>query len=322
MSKRKTKEEFINDARKKHGDKYDYSFIFSIKNNKTKVQIKCNTCGNVFYQRLHDHLSGCGCPFCAKNQKKETEQFIKEAASIHKNTYDYSKTKYKNNKEKVTIICPKHGEFQQTPHNHLNGQGCPKCKGENVSKRCKWTTERFIEEAKKIHGNKYDYSKAIYTKSREKIEIICKKHGSFFQIAHDHINGCGCPFCRESKLENEIENLLMANGIIFEREKTFSWLKNKSNLKVDFFLPEYNAVIECQGIQHFEPVDFSNNKNKNANDSFMDICLRDRLKKDYCEKNGIKIYYYTNIHKKYFCKVYRNKEKLLNDIIWTTKKES
>lgn len=66
------------------------------------------------------------------------------------------------------------------------------------------------------------------------------------------MQGQGCPFCNESKLEEEMKLFLNKNGIKFERQKTFDWLKNIKSLKLDFYLPDYNTAIECQGIQHFE----------------------------------------------------------------------
>ena len=83
-----------------------------------------------------------------------TEQFIEKAKIIHGDKYDYSKVDYVNPKTKVCIICSEHGEFWQKPYNHLNGQGCSKCRYETLSNKYKKSTEQFIEEAKKVHGNK------------------------------------------------------------------------------------------------------------------------------------------------------------------------
>ena len=110
-------------------------------------------------------------------KRKTTEQFIAESKQIHKDKYDYSKSEYVNARTKVCIICPEHGEFWQLPSLHINQKcGCPECNG--TKKR---TNEDFIREAKKIHGNKYDYSKVTYNNVNEKICIICPKHGEFWQ---------------------------------------------------------------------------------------------------------------------------------------------
>ena len=102
-----------------------------------------------------------------------TQEFIEKAKEIHGNKYNYSKVDYKNAKTKICIICPIHGEFYQTPDHHLQGQGCPKCSGKNK------TTEEWVEQAKHIHKNRYDYSNSIYINSITPIKIICPIHGEF-----------------------------------------------------------------------------------------------------------------------------------------------
>lgn len=123
-------------------------------------------------------------------KKKTTQKFIKEATNVHKGKYDYSASLYSTNHSKLRIICRSHGEFLQTPANHLQGQGCPICAGTMKS-----NTTEFIIKAEKIHGKKYDYSKSIYKTTMEKIEIVCSKHGSFRQVANDHLRGAGCKKC-------------------------------------------------------------------------------------------------------------------------------
>jgi hypothetical protein len=122
--------------------------------------------------------------------KWTTDTIVKEFKKIHGNKYDYSKVKYVGSDEKVTIICPIHGEFEQTPNMHLQGNGCPICGGSIKS-----TTPEFIKKAKKIHGDKYDYSKVKYINSTTKVTIICKEHGEFEQTPKCHLNGRSCPFC-------------------------------------------------------------------------------------------------------------------------------
>lgn len=121
-----------------------------------------------------------------------TQDFIIKANEIHCNQYDYSQTKYIKSSEKVTIICPIHGIFEQTPNKHLAGQGCKLC-GRN---RTKMTDIEFINKAVSVHGTKYDYSKVIYIGSKDKVEIVCRDHGSFYQTPHSHIIlKQGCPKC-------------------------------------------------------------------------------------------------------------------------------
>ena len=121
-----TTKEYIIKAKKIHNKKYDYSQV-KYCNANTKIKIICREHGE-FLQKPKDHLNGQGCPKCARKYKPNTEEFIQNVKNIHNNKYDYSKVEYMGNKIKVIIICPKHGEFLQTAHNHISGQGCPKCK--------------------------------------------------------------------------------------------------------------------------------------------------------------------------------------------------
>ena len=118
------------------------------------------------------------------------EEFILKSRIIHGYKYDYSKVEYVNAFKKICIICPIHGEFWQTPNNHLRGHGCPVCSG-NI----KYTNDSFITKANEVHNNKYDYSKINYTGNHNKVCIICPEHGEFYQEAKRHLEGCGCPKC-------------------------------------------------------------------------------------------------------------------------------
>ena len=154
----------------------------------------------------------------------------------------------------------------------------------------KLTTEEFISRAKLIHGDKYDYSKVNYISAKTKICIICPVHGEFWQEPAVHLSGCGCPICNESKLELIIQKLLKSNYIEYDQEKTFDWLKNDSYMFLDFYLPEYNIGIECQGIQHFNPIEYFG-----GNDAFESTRDRDILKQKLCKEHNIEILYYTDV---------------------------
>ena len=123
-------------------------------------------------------------------KRSTTDDFIKKAREVHGDKYDYSKVNYVKNSTKVCIICPEHGEFWQIPSNHLKGFGCPKCTNNHH-----YTTEEWIQNAKEVHGDRYDYSKVNYTNRKAKVCIICPEHGEFWQRGGDHLNGQGCPGC-------------------------------------------------------------------------------------------------------------------------------
>lgn len=195
MGKRLTTEEFITKAREVHGDKYDYSKV-EYKGHKMEVCIVCKKCGREFWQTPKNHLRSNGCPTCSKEylgRKKRIHnniEFIEESIKIHGNKYDYSKVNYVNSSTKVCIICPIHGEFWQLPTSHLSGKGCLACSGKK-----RLTKDDFVNRAIEVHGLKYDYSLVEYENLRKKVEIICPKHGSFWQSPAEHMRGFGCIAC-------------------------------------------------------------------------------------------------------------------------------
>jgi len=191
--KRKTTEEFIIDAYCKHSDRYNYKLV-DYKNNRIKVKIICHIHG-IFEQMSGSHLKGQGCPKCAGNIKKSTEEFIEDAYCKHGDRYNYKLVKYINAKTKVKIICPEHGIFKQMSGSHLKGNGCPKCGVFELSNKFKKTTQQFIEDAYCIHGDKYNYSLVQYRNNKTKVKIICHKHGIFKQTPNAHLQGNGCPKC-------------------------------------------------------------------------------------------------------------------------------
>ena len=306
-----SKEEFIKKAKETHGDKYDYTNVEYV-NNKTKVCIICPEHGE-FWQKPDNHTQGQGCPECgqiarADSQRLSKEDFIKKAREKHKGKYDYSKVDYVNNYTKVCIICnkPNHGEFWQTPSDHLQGKGCQKCKVDKTRERCVSTKEKFIKKAIAIHGDKYDYSKVEYVNANTKVCIICPEHGEFWQRPADHTRGKGCLTCNLSHLERSVMNYLDEAGITYDYQKHFDWLGKQS---LDFYLPDYNVGVECQGGQHFFPVEHFG-----GDEGFKKILERDKRKFKKCQKNGIKILYYSNLGIEYPYDVFEDVDFLFEEI--------
>lgn len=128
-------------------------------------------------------------------KKLTTEEFIQRANIIHKGRYDYSKSIYKNAVTEICIICPQHGEFWQSPHSHLSGKGCKKCGVEKCREAKLHNTVQFIQKAKEIHGDKYDYSNVEYISANKKVCIICPEHGEFWQTPNKHLCKRGCSKC-------------------------------------------------------------------------------------------------------------------------------
>lgn len=299
--------DFLERAKEIHGNKYDYSKV-SFNNIMEKVCIICPIHGE-FWQSPNDHLN-CKrkCPQCAhRSYKKTTDEFIEEATKKFGNKYDYSKVVYERKDKPVCIICPIHGEFWQSPKVHLRSvDGCPKCTNEKNGLNKRISKEEFIEKAKKIHGDKYDYSKVKYVGTEKEICIICPIHGEFYQRPHNHIGQKqGCPYCTTSHLENEISLLLKNNNINFIQEKKFDWLKYKRYLFLDFYLPEKNIAIECHGEQHFNRFRWEKNDNK-----LKERQLRDNIKKQLCEEHNIKVLYYS--YKNFNDEIITDKDELIN----------
>lgn len=137
-------------------------------------------------------------------RKITKDEFIQRASTVHNNKYLYDKVNYVNNSTKVTITCPIHGDFEQIPNNHLRGYGCQKCYRERQKLIFLSNTQEFIEKARLVHGDRYDYSKVEYKTAKTKIIIICKEHGEFEQTPDAHLQGKGCPKCvKNYKLTQE-----------------------------------------------------------------------------------------------------------------------
>ena len=246
-------EEFIQKAKIVHGDKYDYSKVNYISTLK-KVIIICKIHGE-FQQIPQNHLKGSICHKCSGKYQPTTEEWINNAIKVHGYKYDYSKVDYINNHKKIIIICKEHNEFEQTPNAHLLGQGCRKCQYSNNSKKFRTSQEEFIQKAKLIHGDKYDYSKVEYITCMKKVIIICKEHGEFKQSPNAHCGHQqqGCPKCNLqhhiSKLQiqwldfiSKIRNITIQHGKNSEEFKI-----SNTRFKADGYCKETNTIYEFHG---------------------------------------------------------------------------
>ncbi len=197
------KEYFLNKIKEKYPDnfsKYNYSLLPNEFKNRNKVNIECLIHG-VFEQKVASHLNGQGCRKCAIEKTtikitKTLDQFIKDANEVHGNFYTYSRFKYDGGKTKGIITCPNHGDFLQTGFAHLSGQGCPRCVPEKISKSKRTHYREFIEKAKEINLNKFEYgTEDEYISFLIKFPIKCSKHGWFLQTPISHLKGFGCKKC-------------------------------------------------------------------------------------------------------------------------------
>lgn len=277
----KISNDYIEIARLLHNNKYNYSKIVYTKL-KDKVEIICNEHGS-FFMSLDNHISKkAGCRKCVIRPKKM--DWIECFNKVHNNEYDYSKSIFKTSKDKIEIICKKHGSFFQRPNSHLSTiHKCPKCSIENKSKKLANNLSDYIDRLNERHLFKYDYSKFEYINSKEKSIIICPKHGEFLQCISSHLQS-GCPMCLSSKGENEIRKYLIDNNIEFEVQKKFKGCYFKRSLKFDFYIPNINTCVEYDGIQHFKPFSW-----QGGLESFESTKKRDSIKTEFCRKNNINL---------------------------------
>lgn len=242
------KKDFVRKANIKHNNKYDYSKLVYV-NCQNYVTIICSIHGE-FKQLAGSHLAGSGCKLCANNairnrQLSDTETFINKAKLIHiDSNYDYSEVKYTGNINKITILCSKHGEFQQAPSSHLSGRGCKLCANEITKKNQMTTITQFITKAKTVHTNiLYDYSKVKYAGSHVLVTIICPIHGEFQQTPADHLSGHNCKLCSKQIISDK--KTCTNDDFIKKAESIFS-NQNYDYVKVNYISYNTHVIIICQ----------------------------------------------------------------------------
>lgn len=243
MSRKLTTADFVAKSLIVHGDRYDYSKVNYI-DSKTKVTIVCKEHGK-FTQTPANHMQGMGCLKCGlknagKYHKKDTDSFIAEAIDRHGTVYDYRNTVYKGARDKLTVICPKHGEFEQTAHVHLRsdpGSACLKCSYEKRAELSRMKVNEFISRAQRLHKDNYDYSLVAidFIDASEKVTIVCLIHGKFNQSPINHLLGHGCPKCSRDRI---------AKVLTKSTEKFIEDCRVLHGEKYDYSLVDYKGAFE------------------------------------------------------------------------------
>jgi hypothetical protein len=244
--------DFKKAAIKKWGTDYGYDqSTFTTKNN--PIRVNCLTHG-LFDTTPAKHLKGAGCPKCkitarGKIRPRSTEDFVFKANMLHQNKYDYSEVVYKSSKVPIKIKCPVHGNFTQTPNDHITTKGCEKCGIENRASQLRLGTDSFIQKAKAAHQNSYTYDKVKYGKTNsEKVLITCKKHGDFQQTPMHHLSGGGCPKCSFARISSQEKELGLFLKSIYSGPVIFNDRVVLAGKELDIFLPEINVAIEFNGL--------------------------------------------------------------------------
>lgn len=262
-----------------HGDKYDYSKVVYI-GTEAPVDICCVAHNHWFEQSPKLHLRGHGCPICAdeaRSLKKRItlEEVIKRSKAVHGDTFDYSSVSITHNPLTVTLTCAKGHTASYSFHAHLNSGGCAVCSGYT-----KGSVDNLLEKFKNKHGDVYDYSLITeHAQTKDKVNIICKKHGVFEQEVSSHTTGCGCPSCsvRESKPEQDILDIFLPHFPDTQRRvKSAIYPK-----ELDIFVPSKNFAIEYNGLVfHSTHPTFAENPIRRHKD-----------KTDACKAKGIHLFH-------------------------------
>ncbi len=227
-------EEFIAKAKKIHNDQYDYSNV-NYRGANVHVDLVHLKCNRSFNQIAQSHLAGHGCLYCSGKIRNTLSSFIEKSNKTHnEREYDYSQSVYYNAFTKVKIFhnnCQQY--FFQTPTNHMSGQGCSHCFGNKLK-----TNEEFIVDARKIHGNEYNYNLLKYKGSYFKINIIHNKcNKTFTQTPHNHLNGDRCPHCYSNAERGTYFSIKMNKNFIFdslwEKERMINFDQDQSIIKWD-----------------------------------------------------------------------------------------
>lgn len=279
---------FIEKAKKVWGEHtFDYKDVVYVKNN-IPVVLWYN---GVRVEQIPKHHLAHHMPIEISDKRKNMkEELIAKFKKIHNNKYEYGDFDYINAKEKnIPVYCKQigsdgkeHGLWYVNATNHLSGCGCPKCKSEKLSKYFSSNKEDFIKKANAVHNGRYVYDKVVYVNNSTNVIITCKEHGDFLQCPHNHLQGKGCPKCSESHLEQIVRKLLEDNKIKYISQYRDKWLGLQS---LDFYLPEYNTAIECQGEQHYKPNRFM--------ETLEVIQKRDKDKLKKCTDNGVRLLYFA-----------------------------
>lgn len=261
----------------------DYKIVGNYINDMTKIKIECPN-GHIINTTPLSLKNNLKCDQCKIENKKEKLRI--ELIKILELKNHKLVEKYIDEKTKLKIICEKGHQYEATPREIKKGKKCPTCKNNNIKKILK-SKQKFYEMAESegytIIGE--------YRGDKTKIELICPNGHNYFVRpgAFKNLNN-RCPHCSESRGEKTISKILNKLNIDYISQFGFNNLKYKQKLRFDFMIIIKNkiALIEYDGIQHFEPINFTGKKNKEELlKQFEIIKLRDKLKNEYCKKNNI-----------------------------------
>lgn len=283
-SHKQTRDEFIERAIKKHGSLYNYDKVV-FTNMQNPVEIVCAIHGS-FWQPPTKHLIH-KCPRCS-GKWQTLEDYSRRANIVHNYKYTYTSLSTSNGRSYIDIVCPYHGTFNQDVQAHLNGNGCPSCA--NVAR---WTRDRFLSTVKEIHGGLYTYPELPEKlRRRDKIAILCKKHGLFYQTLGKHVSGRGCSRCKASYAQKRMARFCRKHNIVYEEELWFPDCRDINPLPFDLAVYNYNkskllGLIEYDGEHHYHCIDRGGACN--GKELLITMQKHDKIKDEYCATRGIRL---------------------------------
>lgn len=279
MVRRKTDIQFKQEVQDLVGN--EYTFIDSYVNNYTKIKARHNKCGNIYWVTPNSFLEGHGCPYCAGLAKKTDKKFKQEVYNLVGDSYTVLGN-YVNANTKLKIKHNKCGNvYEVRPYNFLSGRRCPKCLQKRRVHKLSKTDKQFKQEVYNLVGNSYTVLDN-YVNNYTKLKFKHNKCGNIYKVTpYCFLDGIRCPYCNSPKGELMIDNILKSLNINYEAQKTFDDLKDKSYLSYDFFILDQNILIEYQGKQHYEPINYFGGEA-----TFKRQQKHDQMKLDYAKEQG------------------------------------
>lgn len=274
-------EEFVNIIKERNPNililsKYD--------GNKKKLNIKCNVCDYSWNTSGNSLLQGKGCPRCGGSLKKTHKEFELELKNVKPHIIPVDK--YIDSITKIKFRCVKHNcEWEDTPSHVLRDRGCPECAKESYRTLRMKTHTEFVKELNSINSNIKVLGK--YNGVSNKILCQCiKDNYKWNAYPNNLLKGIGCPICSNSHGENKISNYLTESNILFFTQYKFDDLFGLKGglLSYDFFLPNYNILIEYNGEQHYNSVDYFGGE-----EQFKIQQEHDNRKRKYAEAHNINL---------------------------------
>ncbi len=283
-------EAFIEKARAKHGDRFDYS-TSRYAAFKEPIEVVCRTHGPCqTTPKAHLHSRSGGCVECraviiSREHRFTNAEFIERARKVHGDRYQYHLVDYDHGRAKVVIVCPKHGPFQMKAARHIEGRGCQKCAFERIGRERRLSFWDFVERVVLVHGaGRYDYEMKDFVNAHSKIPIRCPKHGVFRQTPAAHMRGHGCPRCVQSAGEQRVREALSTLGVDFSEQVRFADCCDRRPLAFDFYVPEVRLLIEFDGRQHYD-----NSELWGGDEQLAETQRHDAIKDRFAARNGYRL---------------------------------